>query len=79
MSTATEKNNESTGDAMRELVQDATESLAHGCRDCTEHYVTEPAKDLLSLGKEYAKEKPEVAAAWAFVVGVMVGWKIKPW
>ncbi|MGB7347211.1 MAG: hypothetical protein WBD20_23515 [Pirellulaceae bacterium] len=63
----------------RELVNDATDSLAFGAREFKDHYVAEPAKDLLSLAKDYAKDKPEVAAVWAFGLGLIVGWKIKPW
>ncbi len=64
---------------VREIVSETAESLAAGARDCTEHFVTEPAKDLLSLAKDYAREHPEVAAAWAFGLGMIVGWRIKPW
>ena len=63
----------------REILHDTAESLSEGCKVATEHYVTEPAKDLFSLAKAYAKDKPEVAAVWAFGLGVIVGWKIKPW
>jgi len=64
---------------VREMANDAAESLAAGCRDCTEYFVTEPAKDLVSLAKDYAKEKPEVTCFWAFGIGLILGWKIKPW
>lgn len=47
--------------------------------DCTEYFVTEPAKDLVSLAKDYAQKKPEVACFWAFGLGLVLGWKIKPW
>ncbi len=69
----------STSSIAREIVGDATATLSSGCQMATEHYVTEPAKDLFSLAKDYAKEKPEVATVWAFGLGVLVGWKIKPW
>jgi hypothetical protein len=65
--------------ATRVLLQDTAETFSEGCKVATEHYVTEPAKDLFSLAKAYAKDKPEVAAVWAFGLGVIVGWKIKPW
>lgn len=42
------------------------------------HYVKKPARDLLGLAKEYAKEHPDVAACWAFGIGILVGWKLKP-
>ena len=29
--------------------------------------------------KEYAKEHPEVVALWAFGIGIVLGWKLKPW
>jgi hypothetical protein len=49
--------------------------FGHGAAD---HYVTDPAKDLFSLAKSYAKDNPDVAALWAFGLGVVVGWKLKP-
>ncbi|QEG02755.1 hypothetical protein Mal15_68760 [Stieleria maiorica] len=47
-------------------------------QDAAQHYVREPAKDLFSLAKDYAKDHPDVAACWAFGLGVIVGWKLKP-
>ncbi|WP_437186930.1 hypothetical protein SH668x_000301 [Planctomicrobium sp. SH668] len=35
--------------------------------------------DTLCYLKEYAREKPEVAALWCFGIGFIVGWKMKPW
>lgn len=29
--------------------------------------------------KQFAKERPEVVALWAFGVGFVLGWKLKPW
>lgn len=28
---------------------------------------------------QYARERPEVVAMWAFGVGFILGWKLKPW
>ncbi|MEO8495754.1 MAG: hypothetical protein ABI614_11830 [Planctomycetota bacterium] len=28
---------------------------------------------------QYAREKPEVVAMWAFGIGFILGWKLKPW
>ena len=39
----------------------------------------ELARDLVDYLKEYAKEKPEVAALWCFGIGFILGWKLKPW
>ena len=32
-----------------------------------------------ALFKQYAQERPEVVALWAFGIGFMLGWKLKPW
>lgn len=45
--------------------------------ECGSHYVTEPAKDLFGLFQDYAKSRPEVAAAWCFGLGLFIGWKLK--
>ena len=34
---------------------------------------------VLALFKEYARERPEVVALWTFGLGVVIGWKLKPW
>jgi len=78
-STTDTQQKDSTRENVRQMVNQTTESFKSGARDAGEHYVTEPAKDLVSLAKEYARDKPEVACAWAFGLGVIVGWKIKPW
>lgn len=46
-------------------------------QDCATHYVAEPAKDIFSLVRDYAREKPDVAAVWAFGLGLVVGWKLR--
>lgn len=38
-----------------------------------------PAADLLAYLKQYAREKPEIAALTCFGVGFLLGWKLKPW
>lgn len=86
MSSATKQSSQQSqsnaSGGVRTMVTDTAESLAVGARDCavecTEHYLTEPAKDLFTLAKGYAKEHPDVAAAWAFALGVVLGWKLKP-
>ena len=40
---------------------------------------TEVAADVLDYLKEYAREKPEVAALWCLGIGFILGWKLKPW
>ncbi|QDU37172.1 hypothetical protein Mal4_14810 [Maioricimonas rarisocia] len=39
----------------------------------------QPSKDFVQYLKEYAQEKPDVAALWCFGIGFVVGWKLKPW
>lgn len=41
--------------------------------------VFDVGKDLIDYLKEYAREKPEVAALWCFGIGFILGWKLKPW
>ena len=36
-------------------------------------------RDLLDYLREYARQKPEVVALWAFGIGFILGWKLKPW
>jgi len=38
-----------------------------------------PDHGLLDHLKEYAREKPEVAALWCLGIGFILGWKLKPW
>jgi len=38
-----------------------------------------PRQDLVDYMKDYAREKPEVAALWCLGVGFILGWKLKPW
>ena len=33
----------------------------------------------MTFFRQYAREKPEVVALWAFGVGFVLGWKLKPW
>lgn len=39
----------------------------------------EVARDVVDYLKEYAREKPEVAALWCFGIGFILGWKLKIW
>jgi hypothetical protein len=43
------------------------------------HSEHEIGRDLVEYLKEYAREKPEVAALWCFGIGFILGWKLKPW
>jgi hypothetical protein len=39
----------------------------------------QPADDLMCYLKNYARERPDVAALWCFGIGFVLGWKLKPW
>ncbi len=36
-------------------------------------------RDMIDYLKEYAREKPEVAAIWCLGIGFILGWKLKIW
>lgn len=38
-----------------------------------------PTQDMVEYFRQYAREKPEVAALWCFGIGFVLGWKLKPW
>ena len=38
-----------------------------------------PGQAALEFFSEYARERPEVVAMWAFGVGFVLGWRLKPW
>lgn len=40
---------------------------------------TEVVSDVVEYLREYAREKPEVAALWCLGIGFVLGWKLKPW
>ncbi|TWU08432.1 hypothetical protein [Stieleria varia] len=65
-------------DKARDVANRAMSSAAEMTHDYADHYVKEPAKDLFSLAKSYAKDHPDVAAMWAFGLGIVIGWKLKP-
>lgn len=38
-----------------------------------------PQEDIVAYAREYARERPEIAALWCFGFGFILGWKLKPW
>ncbi len=75
---ATENSHSQISDQARQAAQRVAAGAMEFGQEAADYYVKEPAKDLFSLAKSYAKEKPDVAACWAFGLGVIVGWKLKP-
>lgn len=41
--------------------------------------LSDAAHDALCAFQAYAKERPDVVALWAFGIGFVLGWKLKPW
>jgi hypothetical protein len=39
----------------------------------------QPCQDFGVALREYARERPEVAALWCLGIGFVLGWKLKPW
>lgn len=68
----------SMSDSGKETASKVAHTAAEYSQDAAQHYVAEPAKDLVELMKDYAREKPDVAACWCFAIGVVIGWKLKP-
>lgn len=40
---------------------------------------TRATQSLVDFASEYARERPEVVALWAFGIGFVLGWKLKLW
>ena len=38
-----------------------------------------PVDDFIEYLRQYARERPEVAALTCFAIGFILGWKLKPW
>ncbi len=38
-----------------------------------------PTSDLVEYCRQYARERPGVVALWCLGIGIVLGWKLKPW
>lgn len=38
-----------------------------------------PTDDFVTYLRDYARQKPDIAALWCFGIGFVLGWKLKPW
>ena len=56
----------------------AATSMKETAMQCGNHYVAEPARDLIGLLQDYRKTRPEVSAAWCFGIGLFLGWRLRP-
>ena len=75
MNSATETPSNTSANTASSTSQ-ATHVASEKLQEASTHYVTEPAKDLWGLLRDYAHEKPDVAAMWCFGLGMIVGWKL---
>ncbi len=75
--TPSDPNSSRVSEQARETAQKVANNAMDVGQDAARHFVQEPAQDLFALAKSYAKEKPDVAACWAFGLGVVVGWKLR--
>jgi hypothetical protein len=58
-------------------IQSATYDLPSQARGSSDQL--DAPRDLVEYLREYARQKPEVAALWCFGIGFILGWKLKPW
>jgi hypothetical protein len=38
-----------------------------------------PSSDLIEYCRQYARERPEIVALVCLGIGIVLGWKLKPW
>lgn len=65
--------------ATTERPEDTQRTMAAGRPAPGSAATLRPGEDVLEYLKEYARERPEVAALWCFGIGFILGWKLKPW
>jgi len=65
-------------DAAKDAASRYASTAAQQTQVAAQHFVGEPAKDVLGMLRDYARQKPDVAAMWAFGLGIVVGWKLRP-
>ena len=77
MSTTTNKPNQPRSAMHASASSNASTIAAEKLQQAGQHFVAEPASDLFGVLKDYAHDKPDVAALWCFGLGLLVGWKIR--
>lgn len=63
--------------AVQQKSQQSTPARSQGAHRSMD--VPVPVQDLTSYLRNYARERPDVAALWCFGIGFVLGWKLKPW
>jgi hypothetical protein len=62
------------------MSSDSTYASTHQPPDVTDATRGEvPKVTVRKLFKEYARENPDIVAAFCFGIGFVLGWKLKPW
>lgn len=74
--TSTKSNGLST-ESLTSKLPEVASAAGEKLQQAKQHFVTEPASDLLTVLKDYAHRKPDVAAMWCFGLGLIVGWKLR--
>lgn len=69
--------NPTSTSASRDAVSKVASAAGEMTQDYARHFVAEPAKDVFALLRDYAHDKPDVAAMWCFGVGLVIGWKLR--
>ena len=78
MATKTQEHNpQSSAGATQRKLQEGTHAAAKSLQQYSSHYVAEPAQDIFAMLRDYAKDRPDVAAVWCFGLGAIVGWKLR--
>ena len=85
MTTSNQSSGHSASNTAEEIFRGAGEQLTMAvtsaketAMECGNHYVAEPARDLVGLLQDYARSRPEVAAVWCFGLGLFLGWRMRP-
>lgn len=54
--------------------------MAHSFQSTMKAVVeSQPVHDVIESTRNYIRANPEAAALWAFGIGFVLAWKIKPW
>lgn len=77
MSTSSNRPQQSASSATGEKSSQETATANERLSQAGQHFVAEPACDILEVLKDYAHDKPDVAALWCLGLGLIVGWKLR--
>ncbi len=77
MSTSSSKSQDARRSASSNKASEVASMASERIQHAGQHFVAEPAKDLIVRLKEFAQDKPDVAAMWCFGLGMLVGWKLR--